>query len=81
MAGASRPAWWVTRKLAVALSAIVLSAEVPMDPPTCCIVLTMADATPESSRRTPAVAVLMAGAMIMPKPSPITSRAGSTPLA
>ena len=45
---------------AVALSAIVLSADVPIDPPTCCIVLTSAEATPESSRATPAVAVLMA---------------------
>src|ERR1039457_3278288 len=79
--GASRPVWWVTRKLVVAVSAIVLSADVPIEPPTCCMVLTSADATPESSRLTPAVAVLMAGAMFMPKPNPMTRRAGSTPLA
>ncbi len=65
----------------MAVSGIVLRAEVPIDPPTCCMVLTRADATPESSRATPAVAVLMAGAKIMPKPRPMISRAGSTALA
>ena len=50
----------------------------PIDPPTCCMVLTSAEATPESWRGTPAVAVLMAGAKIMPKPRPRMSRAGST---
>ena len=63
----------------MAVSAIVLSADVPIDPPTCCMVLTSAEATPESWRGTPAVAVLMAGAKIMPKPRPMMSRAGSTP--
>lgn len=43
----------------LALSAIVLSTEVPIDPPTCCMVLTRAEATPESSGATPAVAVLI----------------------
>jgi hypothetical protein len=60
----------VARKLAVTVSAMVLSADVPIDPPTCCIVLASAEATPESRRGTPAVAVLMAGAKIMPSPGP-----------
>jgi hypothetical protein len=58
--------------------ATVLSAAVPIDPPTCCVVLTNAEATPESCRATPTVAVLMAGAKIMPKPRPRAISAGST---
>ena len=56
----------------------LISAAVPIDPPTCCIVLTSAEATPESRRATPKVAVLIAGAKIMPKPRPRASSAGST---
>lgn len=67
-------------QLAVALSAMVLRADVPIEPPACCIVLTSAEATPESRRATPKVAVLMAGAKIMPKPRPRISSAGSTAL-
>jgi len=62
--------------VAVAVSASVLSAAVPIDPPTCCIVLTSAEATPESWRATPVVAVLMAGAKIIPKPRPRASSVG-----
>jgi hypothetical protein len=43
------------------------------------MVLTRAEATPESWRCTPAVAVLMAGEKIMPKPRPMMSRAGRMP--
>ena len=55
----------------------MLSAAVPIEPPTCCMVLTSAEATPESRRATPAVAVLMAGEKIMPKPRPMTTNAGA----
>jgi hypothetical protein len=41
------------------------------------MVLTRAEATPESCRATPAVAVLMAGAKIMPKPRPMATSAGT----
>ena len=68
--------WCAARKLAVAVSAMVLGADVPIDPPTCCMVLTSAEATPESWRWEEAVAVLIAGAKIMPKPRPMMSRAG-----
>ena len=44
-----------------ALAAIVLSSAVPTEPPTCWIVLTVADATPESLASTPRVARLNAG--------------------
>src|SRR5258708_39985489 len=47
-----------------------------MAPPTCCIVLTSAEATPASWLRTPAVAVLMVTAKITPKPRPMTITAG-----
>jgi len=67
--------------VAVAVSATVLSAAVPIEPPTCCMVLTSAEATPESRRATPAVAVLMAGEKIMPKPRPRPTKAGTTPTA
>ena len=55
-----------------------LSTAVPTEPPTCCMVFTIADATPASSRATPCVAVAMAGATMLPNPTPMTSRAGST---
>ena len=65
-------------KVAVAVSATVLRAAVPIEPPTCCMVLTSAEATPESCRATPAVAVLMAGEKIMPKPRPMATSGGTT---
>jgi hypothetical protein len=42
----------------------VLSSAVPIEPPTCWLVLTIAEATPASLRSTPSVAVLIAGAKI-----------------
>src|SRR3954465_5156515 len=65
----------------VALAASVLSSAVPTEPPTCCIVLTVAEATPASVPSTPSVAVFIAGDITSPIPTPITSRAGSTPAA
>ena len=48
----------------------------PIEPPTCWQLLTVAEATPASSWLTPKVAVLIDGAKISPSPSPITSSAG-----
>jgi hypothetical protein len=63
---------------ATALLKSVLSTAVPIEPPTCWLVLTIADATPASEGSTPSVAVLIAGAKTRPRPTPITSSAGST---
>ncbi len=55
------------------LVAIVLSRAVPMEPPTCCEVLTVAEVTPESRAATPAVAVEKTGMNVSPMPRPISS--------
>ncbi len=39
----------------------------PTDPPSCCAVLTMAEATPASDEATPNVPVLIDGAIIVPE--------------
>jgi hypothetical protein len=56
----------------------VLSGEVPIEPPICCPVLTVADATPASCGATPNVPVLIAVAIVNPKPAPVTSSGPST---
>jgi hypothetical protein len=56
------------RRARLAAARDVLSADVPAEPPTFRIALTSAGATPESTHRTPAVAVAVA--TIMPKPGP-----------
>ena len=61
-----------------ALAKIELSSAVPIEPPTCCIVLTIAEATPVSARSTPNVAVWKAGGKMLPMPMPIRISAGST---
>ena len=55
---------------------MVLSRAVPIDPPTCWDVLTMAEATPASAGRTPRVAVLIDGAMTAPRPTPVMTSPG-----
>ncbi|KQN39194.1 hypothetical protein ASE87_15470 [Frigoribacterium sp. Leaf44] len=56
----------------------MLSSAVPIDPPTCWLVLTMAEATPAWPRSTPSVAVWIDAGMIEPMPKPSTIKAGST---
>ena len=56
----------------------MLSSEVPMEPPSCWPVLTVAEATPASRGATPYVPVLNAVENISPSPRPVTSRAGRT---
>jgi hypothetical protein len=50
----------------------------PIEPPICCDVLTIADATPASRTGTPCVAVANDGATVRPKPIPIRISDGST---
>ena len=50
----------------------------PTEPPTCWLVLTIAEATPASPGPTPRVAVAIAGAIVSPSPTPISSSAGRT---
>jgi hypothetical protein len=57
---------------------MVLSSEVPMEPPTCWPVLTMADAAPASDGATPAVPVFIDGDITKPRPAEVSSRAGRT---
>src|ERR1700745_242098 len=51
---------------------MVNSTAVPIAPPICWLVLTIAEPTPASSSGTPAVAVAMAGAKVIPTPKPST---------
>jgi len=53
---------------AAALAKIVLSSAVPIEPPICCPVLSVAEATPASCGGTPNVAVFIDGAMVKPRP-------------
>jgi len=62
---------------AVALSE--LNTAVPIDPPICWAVFTIADATPASPGETALVAAFCTGPKIIPNPRPVTSRAGRTP--
>jgi len=57
---------------------MVLSSEVPIDPPICWVVLTMADAAPASLCFIEAVALAVAGAKIRPSPRPVTMSPGNT---
>src|SRR3954452_15952002 len=68
-------------KLLVAVLAIVLSSAVPTEPPTCWLVLTIADATPALRGSTPNVALAIAGAKIRPMPAAMMISDGSTTLA
>ncbi len=61
-----------------AVANTVLSSAVPIDPPTCWVVLTIADATPESLAFTPMVPTSKQQANTRPRPRPVTSRPGST---
>jgi len=69
---------WLRAKLAAELAATVDSSAVPTEPPTCCMVLTIADAAPAARGATPYVALLIAGAKIRPKPRPSTTSEGRT---
>ena len=62
----------------MALAATVFSSEVPIEPPSCCPVLTVAEATPASCGATPNVPVFIDGAIVKPKPRPATSSGPST---
>src|SRR6201996_593263 len=57
------------------------SSAVPTDPPTCCMVLTDADATPASCGWTPRGAVLIDVDIAVPRPSPMRISGPTTPLA
>jgi hypothetical protein len=69
---------WSVRKPVAADTASVLSRAVPSEPPTCCDVLTIAEATPLSRAGTSAVAVGKDAPRIIPKPAPIRISDGST---
>ena len=60
----------------VALAAIVESSAVPIEPPTCWLVLTVAEATPASWESTPRVPLLKVVGKIRPSPTPRASREG-----
>jgi len=61
-----------------AVAASVFSRAVLIEPPTCWLVLVMADATPANWRSTPRVAVCMEAGMIVPMAAPMMSSAGRT---
>ncbi len=63
---------------AAAVAAIVLSAAVPIEPPTCCTVFAIADATPESWATTPYVPTSKQVAKISPSARPKTNNPGRT---
>ena len=62
----------------MALAASVFSSEVPIEAPICCPVFRTAEATPASCGATPKVPVFIAGAIVNPKPRPVTSSGPST---
>ena len=66
------------RKSVAADTASVLSRAVPIEPPTCCEVFTIAEATPLSRAGTPRVAVAKDAATVSPNPTPIRTSDGST---
>ena len=55
-----------------ALAAIVLSSAVPIEPPSCCPVLMLAEATPASRGATPKVPVAATMPKMRPMPAPVT---------
>ena len=57
------------------MAASEFSSAVPIEPPICWAVFTIAEATPASWASTPEVAAFIAGAKIAPMPTP-TSRTG-----
>lgn len=62
----------------MAPAATVLSSAVPMEPPTCCAVLVIAEATPASRASTPWAPRLKAGMNAVPMPAPTTISASAT---
>jgi hypothetical protein len=50
----------------------------PSDPPTCCVVLSRPEASPESSGATLVVAAIVIGTNDIPRPSAMITSAGST---
>jgi hypothetical protein len=58
---------------------MVFSSAVPTEAPSCWPTVTVADATPASCGATPNVPVLMHGAMIMPRATPVRISGPSTP--
>jgi len=71
---AANPASW----LVTADAASVLSSAVPIEPPICCIVFTIAEATPASLGSTPKVAVAIAALKTSPRPKPMIMIPGRT---
>ncbi len=69
---------WSAMYDVVAEAAIVFSSAVPIAPPTCCEVLTIAEATPASRGSTPVVARDIAGMNAVPMPRPSRSMPGSS---
>jgi hypothetical protein len=57
---------------------MVLSRDVPIEPPTCWPVLTTAEATPASDGATPAVPVFIDGDITKPSPAEVSSSPGRT---
>ena len=53
----------------------------PSEPPTCWVVLSSPEASPESPLATPLVAAIVIGTNDIPKPVPTTTMAGRTWLA
>src|ERR1700728_1099097 len=60
---------------------MVFSSDVPMEAPSCCPTLTVAEATPASCGATPKVPVLIDGAMTRPMPIAAMMHGPSTPAA
>jgi hypothetical protein len=65
-------------KSVAAEAASALSSAVPIEPPTCCEVLAIAEATSPSRAGTPKVAVAKDGARVSPQPILTRISGGST---
>jgi hypothetical protein len=62
----------------VADSDKLVSSAMPTEPPTCCVVFTVADAMPDCDGAAPAAAELFAEPNTTPSPSPAISSPGRT---
>ena len=67
---------WAATYAVAALAAMVLSSAVPIDPPTCWLVFTIAEATPAKCPSTPSVAVWIDAGTIKPMANPTMMRGG-----
>ena len=74
-----RPATGCAAALRVAVPNTATRTARPTEPPSCCMTLTMLDAAPDSSGRTPASEAVVSGTNTVPMPTPSSTIGPKTP--